>query len=161
MMALVAEKVADKPAPKPRPGIELPAPRPFSQADLQTHGGWILQRLLKALPALNERQMAGWLSSAIYSNEHLFLCQEHSVAMAQVFRVAGLEGKPVVRERFVFAMPGYEDEASYFYLDFRRWALSFGADVMVVEEMTDVPHDTIREILDGRLFERKEIFVRL
>ncbi len=32
---------------------------------------------------------------------------------------------------------------------------------MVVEEMSDVPHDAIREILDNRLFERKEIFVKL
>lgn len=159
-MPAVAEKVVAKPTVF-RPGVELPAPRRFESADLNTHGGWILERLKKALPDLHEQGIASWLSGVMYSGEHLFLYQEHSVGMAQVFRVAGLEGKPVVRERFVFAQEGYVDEASYFYLEFKRWAKNLGADVMVVEEMTDVPHDTIKEILGNRLFTRQEVFARL
>lgn len=145
-----------------RPGIELPAPRRFAQADLNQHGGWILRRLLKAMPAHDERSIAGWLSGVIHSGDYLFLCQDYSVALAQVLRVSGLECKPVVREKFVFALEGHEQEAAYFYLEFRMWAKSMGAEVMVVEELTDVPHDTIKDILDGsRVFTRQEVFVKV
>src|ERR1700758_3969089 len=102
-------------APLAQAGTKLPnrsvepienAIRRFGIADLARHGGWIMRRLQKGRPDLNDRAMFTWLSGLIESNEHLFLYQEHAVALAQVVREEMLAGKPVVRERFVFAEEG-------------------------------------------------------
>ena len=101
-----------------------------------------------------------WLKSLIYSNEYLFLYQEHGCACAQTVKEETLDGKPIVRERFVFAEEGHTAEAASFYSEFLQWAKNQGVTTILVEEMTDVPHDMIKERL-GRLFERKQIFARL
>lgn len=137
-----------------------PATRRFEIADLNKHGGWIIRRLQKARPSLSDPQIMQWLKSMIYSNEHLFLYQEHGCALAQTVREETLAGTPVVKERFVFAEEGHADAAAEFYGQFLQWAKNQGVTTIVVEEMTDVPHDLIKEKL-GRLFERKQVFARL
>jgi hypothetical protein len=137
-----------------------PVTRRFDIADLQKHGGWIMARLQKARPTLSEPQIMQWLRSMIYSNEHLFLYQEHGCALAQTVREETLAGTPVVRERFVFAEEGHAEGAAEFYTHILQWAKNQGVTTIVVEEMTDVPHDLIKEKL-GRLFERKQVFARL
>lgn len=156
-MAAIAEKI--KPS-SPTNAI-LANIRRFSHADLSAHGGWIAKRMLKMLSNLNEQQVRGWVASLVNSNDHLFLFQEHSVALAQACYGETPGGGAVVRERFVFAEEGHVDEAAQFYVEFARWAKSLGADVMLVEEMTDVPHDKIKEVLGGRLFTRQQVFVRV
>lgn len=137
-----------------------PVTRRFEIADLNKHGGWIIRRLQKARPSLSDPQIMQWLKSMIYSNEHLFLYQEHGCALAQTVREETLAGTPVVKERFVFAEEGHADAAAEFYGQFLQWAKNQGVTTIVVEEMTDVPHDLIKEKL-GRLFERKQVFARL
>jgi hypothetical protein len=137
-----------------------PATRRFEIADLQRHGGWIMRRLQKARPTLSEPQIMQWLRSVIYSNEHLFLYQEHGCALAQTVREETLDGRPMVRERFVFAEEGHAEGAAEFYGHFLQWAKNQGVSIILVEEMTDVPHDAIKEKL-GRLFERKQVFARV
>ena len=105
-------------------------------------------------------QSPAWLKGVIYSNEYLFLYQEHGCACAQTVREETLGGVPVVRERFVFAEDGFQAEAASFYGEFLQWAKNQQITTMIVEEMTDVPHDLIKERL-GRLFERKQIFARI
>jgi hypothetical protein len=137
-----------------------PAVRRFEIADLNRHGGWIIKRFQQARPTLSDAQVMTWLKGIIYSNEYLFLYQEHGCACAQTVREETLEGKPVVRERFVFAEEGFQHEAASFYTEFLQWAKNQGVTTILVEEMTDVPHDMIKERL-GRLFERKQIFARV
>ena len=137
-----------------------PAVRRFEIADLSKHGGWIIKRLRQARPTLSDPQVMAWLKGIIYSSEFLFLYQEHGCACAQTVREETLGGAPVVRERFVFAEEGFQHEAASFYGEFLQWAKNQGVTTMIVEEMSDVPHDMIKERL-GRLFERKQVFARI
>jgi hypothetical protein len=139
---------------------QAPAVRRFDIADLQKHGGWIMKRLQKARPHLSDPYIMSWLRGIIYNNEFKFLYQEHGVALAQVVMEETLERKPVVRERFVFVEEGFEAAGAEFYTEFLRWAKDQQIGTLIVEEMTDVPHELIKEKL-GRLFERKQIFARL
>jgi hypothetical protein len=146
-----------------RVGIELPAIRRFELGDLSRHGGWLIPRLVTALE-LPEQRLGGWLRSMIDNNEHLFLTQEHSVALAEMQRANGLADKPIVRERFVLA-ENPEDvmhvkEAAGFYDEFHRWAKNLGAEIILVEELSNVPHDLIKEKL-GRIFSRQQQFARV
>jgi hypothetical protein len=134
--------------------------RKFGMADLQKHGGWIMRRLQKVRPHLSEAQIMTWLKGIIVSNEFLFLYQEHGVALAQAMREETLDPSLIVRERFVFAEEGFESEAAGFYAHFKSWAVAQQAKILIVEEMTDVPHDLIKEEV-GRVYERKQFFARL
>jgi hypothetical protein len=94
------------------------------------------------------------------SNEFLFLYQDHAVALATAARPHPLAPKPVVQEIFVLAEKEHEAEAAVMYDEFARWARGLGIDTVVVEEMSDVPHDMIKEKL-GRIFTRQQQFARL
>ena len=146
-----------------RVGIEIPAIRRFDLADLSRHGAWLVPRLVTALE-LPEQRLGAWLRGMIDSNEYLFLQQEHSVALAEMQRVNGLADKPVVRERFVLAQDPdnaeHVKEASAFYDEFKRWAKSMNAEIILVEELTNVPHDMIKDKL-GRIFSRQQQFARV
>ena len=85
--------------------------RRFSTADLNEHGGWILQRMLQVYPHLHEHTIAGYLRSMVDSNEHLFLNQPNSVALVQLDRGFTLEPESVVRERYVLARDPDNPEA--------------------------------------------------
>lgn len=143
--------------------IEVFAPRRFQLPDLTTHGAWVLPRLEQAF-TMNERMAATWLRSLIYSNEALFLFNLDCVALAQVETVNTLQPKPVVRERFVWCRDQADKEqqkqAAQFYDLFRDWAKHQGAEIMIVEELTDVPHELIRARL-GRVFTREQKFARI
>jgi hypothetical protein len=148
--------VAQKPA---APTTEQPPARRFQIPDLERHGRWIVGRLLKAFPHKSERELMGWLRGLVYANECMFLYQEHSVALATVTRTHLLL-PPHVQEIFVFAQEGYVEEAARFYADFERWARHQGIATVVVEELSDVPHEMIREKM-GRLLTRTINFARL
>ena len=152
-MAALAEKIE----------VEEPAQltmRRFMPADLTRHGGWIMRRLIQAYPNQNERSLAGFLRGIIYDNSSLFLYQDHGVALAQVSNVHTLAHKPIVYERFVFVEEGYVQQGVEFYGEFERWAKSQGIEQIIVEEMSDVPHDVIKEKL-GRLYTRQQVFARV
>lgn len=143
-----------------RPAPEPQRIRRFELPDLSRHGGWIMKRLQKTYPHMNDRALASWLQGILDRNEYLFLYQDHAVALAEVLRPSTLAPKPVVQERFVFAEEGYAETAAEFYTEFKQWAKSQDIDVIIVEETTDVPHDLIKEKL-GRVFERKQLFARV
>jgi hypothetical protein len=146
-----------------RPGIERPAISRFELGDLPRHGGWLIPRLVAALE-LPEQRLAGWLRSLIESNEHLFLVQEHSVALAEMQRANGLADKPIVRERFVLIEDienaAQQKEAADFYDEFKRWAKNLSADIILVQELTNVPAEMIKEKL-GRIYQRQQQFARV
>lgn len=141
-----------------------PIIRRFEIPDLDRHGKWILPRLLAAFPHLTERTAAGFLSSLVYSNEHLFLYQPHAVGLAQVVSSHTLSPKPVIWERFVWVEDQQDKQqvadAATFYERFVAWGKAMSVEVMIVEEMTDVPHEQIKAKA-GRVFSRQQQFVRL
>lgn len=138
--------------------------RRFEMPDLDRHAKWLLPRLGKAFPKLDERRAAGFLSSMVYNNEHMFLYQPHAVGLAQLVADTTLASGPMIYERFVWAEdPQNKDQiaaAANFYSHFARWGKHMSVEVMIVEELTDVPHEMVREKL-GRVFNRQQQFVRL
>jgi hypothetical protein len=144
--------------------VETPIIRRFEIPDLARHGKWIMPRLMLAFPHLGERAAAGFLNSIVYNNEHLFLYQPHAVALAQVISSHSLTAKPIIFERFVWVENPDDKEqvaaAADFYDHFVKWGKQMSVEVMIVEEMSDVPHDLIKQHA-GRIFNRQQQFVRL
>lgn len=138
-----------------------PAIRRFELPDIDRHGPWLIPRLTASFPHLTERNVLGWLKSLLYANEFKFLYAENSVGLAQMMQVSPLDPRPMVCERFVLARASeHVAEAAFFYADFAVWARHLGCEVMIVEELSDVPHDAIKEKI-GRLFTRQQVFARL
>ena len=138
--------------------------RRFQLPDLSKHGAWILPRLLQAYPHLSERSAASWLQTILYNNDFCFLYHEHGVALAQLVSANALTAKPLIQEIFAWA-EDRENKAQIeavaeFYIEFHRWAQNCGATTIIVEEMSDVPHDLIKEKL-GRIFTRQQQFARV
>lgn len=146
------------------PVFDPMAIRKFDTADLTTHGEWLLARMIKVFPHLNERAAATLLQTINYNNEYCFLFQKDSVALAQVMTAHALSATPIVQERFVWCRDPEDKEqqkqASEFYEQFRRWAKLQGIDTMLVAENSDVPHEMIKEKL-GRIFTRQQQFARI
>jgi hypothetical protein len=142
------------------PVRDEPLTRRFGLADLTRHA-WVLPRLLKAYPHLTERSVYGWLQNIIYSSEYLFLFREHGVALAEVIHSHTLSQAPTIHERFVLAeSEAYAADAAEFYTEFLNWARSHGAKGIIVEELSDVPHDLIRGKL-GTIYNRQQKFARV
>lgn len=139
------------------------APRRFQIPDLNTHGAWVLPRLEQTYN-LQERVALSWLRALINDNTSLFLFQDTAVALAQIESVNTLQGTPLVRERFVWCRDKEDKDqvalAAHFYDAIAHWGKSQGAEIMVVEESSDVPHDMIKQHI-GRIFTRQQQFVRL
>ena len=158
-MANVA--VAPRPPEAVKPPIAASAPaRRFEIPDIDRHGGWLLERLQKVYKDKTPQQIVAFLRGAVYSNEMLFLYKEHGVALAAIWRPHPLEPKPIIQEVFVLAEPGYEADAADFYDNFAQWAKRQDIDTILVEELTDVPHEAIKEKL-GRVFTKTINFAKL
>ena len=138
--------------------------RRFEVADLNTHGAWLLPRLQQAFPHLHEQNIAGWLRGIVYSNEYQFLFLPQGVCLAQLLSGHMLNPKPMVREIFVWVQDRENKDqiaqAAEFYLHMHVWATHLGAEHMIVEERSDVPHEMIKEKL-GRIFIRQEQFAKV
>lgn len=138
--------------------------RRFGVADLSTHGGWVLKRLMLLFPDMAERFIGGWLNGLIGDNEHLFLYQKHAVALAQVVSVPGLKPGKMIQERFVWVEDKSDKEqlelAADFYDHFVEWGRGMRAERIICCENTDVPKSLI-EARIGRLFDTKISHARL
>jgi hypothetical protein len=147
------------------PGITVTAVEPsrrFQLPDLDTHGRWIIARLLKVYPHRTERDLIGFLRGIIGSNDYLFLYRDCGVALATVAKTNPLVLKSHVEEIFVWVAPGHNPtEAAPFYEDFAQWTRHQSLDVLIVEEQTDVPHEVIKATLDKRLFTKTVQFARV
>jgi len=135
---------------------ELAFVRRFEQADLTTHGPWLMKRFMLKLPDVREQYIGGYLRGLVYDNEHLFLYQDNAVALAQIMHSPGIKSVKVVQERFVW-MRNREDKAQQeaaadFYEHFKAWAKRLGAERINVREDSDVPKAMIEARL-GRLFD--------
>lgn len=138
--------------------------RRFGMPDLDRDALWLIPRMRQWLPHLNDRALVSYIRGIVNENGFLFICCENAVALAQVEGAHTLSPKPIVRERFVFVKDA-KDKAhvaagAALYAEMARWAKSLGCEVLAVAEMSDVPHDVIKESL-GRVFTRTQYFVRL
>jgi len=154
-MAAPAPKVVIPDAPLK----EVAPSRRFQMPDIDTHGRWIMDRLLKVYPHKTERELLTWLRGLVYNNEFLFLYRDNGVALACVSRSHPLMPAHI-QEIFVIAKPGYEIEAVGFYDDIAEWGKRQGITTLVVEELTDVAHEAIKERL-GRVFTKQIQFARV
>lgn len=143
---------------------EPPFVRRFERPDIDKHAAWFIPRLLKVFPHLNERSAYTWLLNILTSNEYMFLYLDHGVALAQAVQY-GLRAEAVVEEQFVWIEDpldkDMQNDAAFVYSHFHEWAKRKGLPVMIIEENSDVPHETIQKALNKRLFERKQIFVKV
>lgn len=141
----------------------VPTMRRFQVPDLDTHGGWVMDRFTKAYPHVVPSNAAGWLRGLIYNNECMFLYQPNAVGCAQIERCHTLAPAPVIRERFVFARtPQHIEEASWMYTEFAKWGKHSGADTMLVGEgLTDVSPEIIAQRLGRRVFTREQRFLKI
>ncbi len=148
MMAEAAVKI------EPR---ELAFVRRFEQADLTTHGPWLMKRFMLKLPDVREQYIGGYLRGLVADNEHLFLYQDNAVALAQIVHNPGLKMVKVVQERFVWIKNredrGQQEQAADFYVHFKAWAGRLGAERINVREDSDVPKSMIESRLGCRLFD--------
>lgn len=141
--------------------LDVPTIRRFGVADFSSHAKWVLPRILAAYPHLTERTAAGWLRNVADSSDYLFLLRDHAVALAQMERSYVLSPLPVVRERFVLAeSEKHVKEAAEFYDEFARWAKNLGAKTLIVEELTDVPHEKIVERL-GTIYSMSQKYAKV
>ena len=134
--------------------------RRFAIADLDTHGHWLVPRLMTTYPHLSQRFIIGWIRNLLFDNAYLFLFQDHGVALFQITPVYSLTPPGVVIERFVFMKEGHQAEGAEFYAEAFRWAKSLNVKEILVEELSDVPHDMIKDKI-GRVFSREQHFVRV
>lgn len=152
-------------AQKSRFGIELPAVRRFELGDITRHAKWLLPRLIKQYPHLNERTAIGFLNNMLYNSEYYFCFQPNAAGLAQVERAHMLTPDAIVREKFVWCENPKDiehiEQAAAFYIEFDKWGARFGARIMIVGEATDVPPEKIREVFGKRIFTREQSFVRL
>lgn len=143
---------------------EPPFIRRFERPDIDKHAAWFIPRLIKNFPHLNERSAYTWLLNILNSNEMLFLYLDHGIALAQAVQY-GLRPEAIVEEQFVWIEDPMnkeqQEDASFVYLHFHEWAKRKGLAVMVIEENSNVPHETIGRRLEKRLFDRKQVFVKV
>jgi hypothetical protein len=143
---------------------QIAAPRRFQLPDMDRQREWLMPRLQKAYVHLNDRQLIGWLRAIVYSQEFMFLFSDDCCGLFQVMSAHTLSPQPVIYERFVFIADKdsvtLQQRAGDFYHEVRRWAEHHGAGAIIVEQMTDVPHEVIRDRL-GRLLQRQEWFYKL
>lgn len=131
-----------------RPPEVKPVPvlgRRFEVPDLSTHGQWIIDRLIKAFPNRNQRDLVGWLKEICWSNEYFFRCRPHAVALAHLQRPHPLAPKNHVKVIFAFAQKGFENEGAAFYDEIMQWAKSLDVDVVELTDLSDVPGEMLKD----------------
>lgn len=157
-----AQRAADA---VPTPGEQI-VTRRFELPDLNEHGDWVIERLMKIYPGVTKMQLWSRLNNVLYNVEFLFLYQKTAVSIAQ--RVIGntLAPRPTIQEWFTFvrdpADAAQVKKAAEFYADMLRWAKSNDAEaIMLNPECSDVPTEYSKVHLGGRVFERTQVFVAL
>lgn len=155
----------NEPVRKPQYGVELPAVRRFEMADIAQHAKWLIPRLVRVYPHLNDRTALGFLNNILYNSDYFFCYQPHAVGLMQVERAHMLTPEPLVREKFVWVEDPKDEqhieEALAFYGEFSRWGERFGARIMVICENSDVPVEKLRALLGTRVFTREQKFLRI
>ena len=143
---------------------EMAFVRRFELADLSKHGAWLMKRFSAKFPDMHEKTIAGYLNGLVYDNEHVFLYQDHAIALAQFVHSPGIKPVRLVQERFVWVEDKTDKEqlefAADFYVHFQQWAKRKDAERIIVCEDTDVPKSLIEARL-GRIYDTKVSHARV
>jgi hypothetical protein len=148
----------------PQP-IDIAPLRRFELADFHRHT-WLSARIAKAYPEMTERYVLGWLRGLIYNQEYCFQYQEHAVGLCNLVRSYGLQARPMIVEKFVFAEDpansAHQEAAAQMYVEFAAWGKFMDCDrMLLVGQLSDVPKDMIKDRLGKALVEVKSYHVRL
>lgn len=156
------------------PEIPTLVARRFGLPDLQDCTPWLVPRLSRSWPHLQDRTIFGWFHGIIGSSEFFFVRTDHAVTLAQQVHEK-LSPLPVVREHFTLAMkPEFVDEAAFLYTETKQWAFRLGASEVLLQDyydekehpdlavkrLTDVPRDLVKAAF-GRVFIREVLFARI
>lgn len=154
--------------------------RRFGLPDLNDSAAWLIPRLQRSWPHLQNQNIFGWFRGIIDSSEYFFVRTDHAVTLVQQIHEK-LLAQPIVREHFTLAMrsaepghPGYVDEAVFLYGEIRQWAFRVGAAEVHLQNywdekehpeqaaarLTDVPRDMVKGQF-GRLFLRETYFAKI
>jgi hypothetical protein len=138
--------------------------RRFEMADLSKHGPWLMKRLALKFPNFTEQAIGSYLRNLVYNNEHMFLYQDHAVALAQLTLSPGIRPSKQVQERFVWIEDrndkAQQENAADFYDHMHQWGRRQDVERIIVCEDTDVPKVLIEARL-GRLFDTKITHARM
>jgi len=152
---------------EPTVKIEIREPafiRRFEIADLSRHGPWLLKRFASKFPDMPEKAFAGYLNGLIVNNEHIFLYQDHAVALAQIVFSPGIKPTRAIQERFVWVESREDKEqlsdAADFYDQFKLEAKRRDVERIIVCEDSDVPKTLIEQRL-GRVFDTRVSYARV
>jgi hypothetical protein len=125
--------------------------RRFILPDLDELGIWLLGRLRKNRPCMNDRSYVSWLRSCMESSEFHFIRSKSAVGMAQ--RVNGpMDQKILVKENFIYAKPGGEDEAAQIYREFTSWTENIGAHEYVLSFDSDVDKKEVERYMGNIVY---------
>ena len=148
--------------------------RRFGLPDLNDCAGWLVPRLSRAWPHLQNQTIFGWFRGIIDSSEYLFIRTDHAVCLAQQWRDR-LSPMPIVKEHFTLPKsPEYIDEAAFLYTEIKQWAFRIGAYEVHLQQyydekenpdealrrMTDCPRDMVKPAF-GRLFLREILVAKI
>lgn len=149
-------------------------PRRFGLPDLNDCAGWLIPRLARSWPHLQNQVIMGWFRGIIDSSEYHFVRTDHAVSLSQQVHEK-LLATPVVREHFTLAFSQeHLDEAVALYAEMKLWAFRLGATEVLLKDhfdekehpdlaaarLTDVPRDLSRPVF-GRIFLREIQFAKI
>lgn len=151
----------------PPPVEESTAPSPpvklwrFVFPDLSDMGFWVLERLRKRYPHINDQNFVGWLRSYMESPEFLFIRSQDAVGLARRACDPLNAADVFVEEVFVWARKGTAaHECMAIYDEMARWGRGFGATEFVVDKSSDLDRDSLKGAF-GRVYSRDGAYVKL
>jgi hypothetical protein len=148
--------------------------RRFGLPDLNDMANWLVPRLARSWPHLQNQTIFGWFRGMIDSSEFFFVRTDHAVSLSQQVHER-LSAFPVVREHFTLAKsPEHVEEAAFLYTEIKQWAFRLGAAEVLLQDypdeqkepelyarrLTDVPRDLVRPAF-GRIFIREVLFAKI
>lgn len=148
--------------------------RRFGLPDLNDCAGWLVPRLSKSWPQLQQITIFGWFRGIIDSPEYLFVRTDNAVSLSQRINER-LSPNPIVKEHFTFPKnQSHLDEAAFLYTEIKQWAFRLGASEVLLQHyydekefpeeaakrMTDCPKDMVRPAF-GKLFAREILFAKI
>lgn len=111
---------------------------------------WLLPRLTQEYPHIGHWGWNTLLRGIMTSNEYLFVCNSHAVALAQL-KQETLDPIPIVNEIFVLAEGGpggdYTNHALALYDDVLRFAQAKGASEIHFDVLSDAPRPSVSKKL--------------
>lgn len=132
--------------------------RRVQRPDLEEMRPEIRRRLAVKYPHVDEAPMFAFLMSCLDSNEFFFIRNAGAVGLGMIDRRPLYP--PRVVEKFCLALYGDAAAAVEVTRAIVKWAFGMDMREVVLEQMSDVPREKIKELY-GRVLSREERFIRI